>query len=133
MLSRVNDLAQSRPTEHEHLITELSTAAEAAVEAVNEGDSEALLQSLATQRDGLADLGVAAGIPIVTKAVQTLARRAEQSQAVVLPAGAGGGDVVLYVGYSPPDKSMLRFAEELDHRPLGANIHARALYLEGTT
>jgi phosphomevalonate kinase len=133
MLSRVNDLAQSRPTEHEHLITELSTAAEAAVEAVNEGDSEALLQALATQRDGLADLGVAAGIPIVTKAVQTLAKRAEQSQAVVLPAGAGGGDVVLYVGYSPPDKSMLRLAEEMDHRPLGANIHARALYLEGTT
>jgi len=131
MLSKVRALAETRPTEHEHLMTDLTSAAEAAAEAVNDGDSEAFLQALTGQREGLTELGQAAGIAIVTKQVQALASRAAETQSVVIPAGAGGGDIVLYVGFSPPSKALLQYAAELDHRPLGARIHARALYLEG--
>jgi len=132
MIDRVNQLAQSKPQDHEHIMTDLSSAAEAAAEAISEGDGEALLQALHQQRMTLTDLGAAAGIPIVTKDVATLAARAAETQAVIHPAGAGGGDVVLYAGFSPPSKALRSLAEQLDHRPLGAGLHARGLYLEGS-
>lgn len=132
MLGRVRDFAETRPDSFEHLMTELSTAAEAAAEAFRDGDGDALLQALDAQRIALTYLGASARSPIVTREVAALAERAAQNQAVVLPAGAGGGDVVLYAGFSPPSKALRDMAQDLDHRPLGANLNARGVYLEGT-
>jgi mevalonate kinase len=133
MLGRVRALEAARPDDHEHLMTELSSAAESAAEAISEGDADALLQALDAQRTSLADLGEAAGVPIVTRDVKRLATRAAEAGAVVMPAGAGGGDIVLYAGFNAPPKALRDLAEQLEHRPLGARLHARGLYIEGAS
>ena len=131
MIGAVEALAESQPAEHEHLTSELCTIAEAATEALTEGDSEGFLQSLDAQRALLADLGVAAQVPIITREVRALASRAAETKSVVIPAGAGGGDVVLYAGFSAPSKALRELAERMEHRPLGAGLHAQGVYLEG--
>jgi phosphomevalonate kinase len=64
----------------------------------------------------------------VTDAVRQLADVARRTGAVVLPSGAGGGDVALYVGFHSPATELRLMAQELGHHPLELALDARGVH-----
>lgn len=102
--------------------------AEGAARAVRDGDASGLLSHLSGQRRGLAGLGQAAGIPIVTPELEELASLAEREGAVVIPSGAGGGDVALFVARARPSASLSALRERLGHERLELELEARGVH-----
>jgi len=127
---RVRSLAEREPQSYSALIGTQSRAAEAAVRAVLRGRADDFVAALGEQRRALAALGQAADVDIVTQSVEALAALSEA--AAVLPAGAGGGDIVLHVGRVPSSASFRERAAELGHRLLPLALGARGVHaLEG--
>jgi phosphomevalonate kinase len=98
LLGKVAELKTARPAAHADAIRRLSLAAEA---AVNAKSGVAFVDACRAQLEGLDRLGQLAGIPIVTDDTRAFAAAIGSPSTVVLPAGAGGGDIVLVVGAEP--------------------------------
>lgn len=128
-LKCVQSFKKQDPVRHGALFSSLTSAAEQALTACVEQDATAFLNALGRQRDGLLSLGEAAGVPIVTPAVCELDRDARSSGALVLPAGAGGGDVCLYVGPGPSSASLRAHAQDLGHQVLLLHLGAPGLHV----
>lgn len=105
-LSKVNEFARAEPTDHARIIEALSRASRKAVNACDADDAESFLAALDAQFQGFLELGNRAGIPICTAQVQALYHAARRHSAVVIPAGAGGGDVSLFVGHAPSSQEL---------------------------
>jgi phosphomevalonate kinase len=118
LLAEVRGLAEREPDAHDRLMGDQSTASRRAAEAVERGDAGELVAALDAQGRALAALGDAAGAPIVPEAVRELAALAREAGAAVLPAGAGGGDIVLYVGRKASPSAFRARASELGHERL---------------
>ena len=101
LLGAVQQLAARAPQEHQRLLAAQAAAAERAAVATAPGAEAAFIAALRDQQRALADLGRAAGVPIVTPALSELEPAAEAEGGVLLPAGAGGGDIALFVGPGP--------------------------------
>ncbi len=97
------------------LMDEQARAAEDAATALVLGNADALIAALDAQRAALDKLGGAADALILTPAVRFLGTVARSESSAFLPAGAGGGDVALFVGKQP---SSLRFRAQADLRGL---------------
>jgi diphosphomevalonate decarboxylase len=95
MLARVRVFAKSNPTGYTDLIATLTDAARRAVNATRPA---ALQEALRDQVVGLSSLGDWSSAPIVPAWLRELAGGAHADGVVVMPSGAGGGDVVLSVG-----------------------------------
>lgn len=128
LVGKVVALRRKSPSKFTALMTALRTAAELAAKAVETGSATQLLASLQSQCEGLARLGEAAGSPIVTPDVAELAELAKREGAVVLPSGAGGGDVALFVGRSPPSDELAKRRGELDHELLDCELGAPGVH-----
>jgi hypothetical protein len=76
----------------------------------------------------LSRLGGAAGVPIITPEVQRLAEWALPRGAAVLPSGAGGGDIVLWVAREPSPRPFRELASSLGHRLIPVELHARGVF-----
>jgi len=113
-----------RPSAHAELMGALGAAASRAADALRAGRPEALIAELDAQRRLLSDLGSASGAPIVTPEVRALAEWALPRGAAVLPSGAGGGDIVLWVGVEPSPPPFRELAAALGHRHIPAALHA---------
>jgi phosphomevalonate kinase len=105
----------------------LVDAATTAARAFVLGDLGLLFEALHAQRRGLARLGDAAGAPIVTPSVAKLGEHASRQSAVVLPSGAGGGDITLFVGPEPPSAELLALRDRLGHERLDLRLEARGV------
>lgn len=127
-VAEVAALAARDPGAFSAWLDALRLHAEGAAGAVRDGDASRLLEHLAGQREGLAGLGLAAGIPIVTGEVEALGALAEREGAVVLPSGAGGGDVTLFVGSEPPSGPLVALREQLGHQRLELSLAARGVH-----
>ncbi|HEY5956979.1 MAG TPA: hypothetical protein VIV60_10520 [Polyangiaceae bacterium] len=114
MLATLRDYARALPSVYRSLMGAQAQAAQRTSSAWQLDDTEAILEGLVAQRHALGQLGNAAGIPIVTSEVQVLANLAEANGSVVLPAGAGGGDIALFVGRQSSE-FMLRAISEAQH------------------
>lgn len=108
---------------------QLGAAARAALAAVERHDARAFIQALREQHVGFVHLGDTVGLPICLPSVRTLATLAEAEQAAVLPAGAGGGDVTLFVGPAPASAALRQQARELGLEPLPIAVGARGVHL----
>ena len=108
-------------------MTALVAAAERAAEALKAARAEAFIAMLGLQRELLARLGSASQVPIVTPMVHELAEWAKVRGAVVLPSGAGGGDIVLWVSPAPSPPEFGRLAASLGHRRVPLELHARGV------
>lgn len=97
LIARVRAFAARDPGEYARRMGRQRAASERAALAVRAGKGSELVAALREQAKALADLGEAAGAPIVTPEVDALAEAAERVGGAALPAGAGGGDVVLWV------------------------------------
>lgn len=128
LLTTVRGLRDAARSEYEALMSELSSAADQAILAADGGDPAAFVHALSAQGALLARLGREAGAPIVTEAVHVLSSVAGAHGAVVLPAGAGGGDIVLYAGLTPPASALREEAVRSGHRRLDLVLGARGVH-----
>ncbi|MBX3129638.1 MAG: hypothetical protein KF718_23175 [Polyangiaceae bacterium] len=128
LLARVRQLAQAAPARFAEAMTRQSAAAEAAAAALDAGDALGLVSALSSQHEALRALGEAASAPIVTPEAGELHELAQASAAVVLPAGAGGGDVVLFFGPDPSTAAFAERATRLGHARLELTLGARGVH-----
>lgn len=128
LVRRVRALRETDPAAYARLMGAQASAAEAAAEAIRAGARRALIAALDAQRRALAELGAAAGAPIVTIEVAELAERALLENAAFLPAGAGGGDLAVFVGSGPSSEAFRARAGELRLRPLDLGLGARGVH-----
>ncbi|HTQ07295.1 MAG TPA: hypothetical protein VMI54_25740 [Polyangiaceae bacterium] len=127
-VGRVRALRERDPEDYATLMDAQSSAALRAERAVSTGDAVGFVSALHAQRAALAALGRVAGVPIVTPEAERLASRA--APAAVLPAGAGGGDVLLHVGFEPSAPEFRELAASLGHRLLALVLGARGVHAE---
>jgi phosphomevalonate kinase len=131
LVGRVKALKGSAPNDYAELLSRLDVAAQAAKAAFEAGSEPDAIEALRAQLEGLTALGRRAGVPIVTPEVALLADHAALEGAVVLPAGAGGGDVALYVSQHPPSEAMRRAIDEARHERLDLRLGARGVHVVG--
>lgn len=125
LVQRVAELGRRDPPLHASCMRRQHKASDSAAAAALAGDGALFLASLRAQHAALRALGEAAGIPIVTPEVEALARAAAEVGAAALPAGAGGGDIALWVGALDVEPPATPGLTPLDLR-LGATGVARA-------
>jgi phosphomevalonate kinase len=128
MLAAVGALLERDSSGYERDIRAQAEASELTLRCWLARNWQGTVDGLSAQRRALHRLGIDAGIPIVTAEVQALAEIAERYAATVLPAGAGGGDIALYVGCTPStfmDDDIGRFCHSRLPVALGAQgVHA---------
>jgi len=125
MLRRVRAFRERSPDEHRALFAALHEAAERAASATTAGD---LIEALRAQATLLARLGRAASAAIVTDDVETLDSLARRDGGVMLPSGAGGGDVVLFVGPVPSGDELASEAKREGYVRLSLRLGARGVH-----
>lgn len=111
LIRRVQALRAKDRALYGALMGRQAAASERTADAALAGDAAAFVAGLAEQGEALAALGAASGANIVTADVARLARAARAAGAAALPAGAGGGDIALWVsenGSEPPHDDALR-------------------------
>jgi phosphomevalonate kinase len=124
----VSAWALRAPSEFAPLLAELVDAANAALEATRSADGVAFVAALDRQSRGLDTLGTRVGLPICVPEVQRLATLARLEGATVLPAGAGGGDVSLYVGPNAPSQALNAARTREGLTLLDLQLHARGVH-----
>jgi phosphomevalonate kinase len=129
LLAAVDRLAQVAPGDHAHWLSAQAAASLAAAESVEQRDPAGLLNALGAQYRALSGLGRAAGVPIVTEELDELGRLAQQEGGVLLPAGAGGGDIALFVGRGPSSPILREALENRAHRLLETTLAAPGVAL----
>jgi phosphomevalonate kinase len=128
LLRAVARFRETRRREYDELMSALTAAAERAAAALSSARPDALIAELALQREVLARLGSAANVPIITPEVHELAEWAGRRGAAVLPSGAGGGDIVLWVCHQPSPSEFRELARNLGHRHIPLALHARGVF-----
>ncbi len=129
LVGRVRAFKARSPHEYGGVMENLTLSAEDAERAFDEASIAGVIRALRDQLRGLTDLGEHAGIRIVTREVARLSDLAGEEDAVVLPAGAGGGDIALYVGAKPPSPRLLAAFDAERHARLAVRLGARGLHL----
>lgn len=128
LLGLVRSLEAAQPARFSQLMGAQIAAADAAADAICQGNAAALLTALHAQCAALDALGQAAGAAIVGPGLRELAASAEPAHQAWLPAGAGGGDVSVRFsleGSTIPDTSAIRRAGERLELSLSARgVHA---------
>jgi phosphomevalonate kinase len=132
MLAAVRAFAARDRAGHDRDISAQSEAAQTTADAWQDARWSGVISGLNAQRRALQQLGADAGIPIVTREVQALAAVAERNGAAVLPAGAGGGDIALYVGEGP-STFMSNVVTECGHSRLPVTLGSTGVQADRTT
>jgi phosphomevalonate kinase len=120
-VARVRGLAMAEPERFEAII---ARARDGATRCASAEDAAAFVRGLDEQRRALADLGDAAGVPIVTSSVAELGALASAEGGVFLPSGAGGGDIAYFAGRSGPSDALVKAARERRLTPLDVRLGA---------
>jgi phosphomevalonate kinase len=128
LLRAVARFRDARHREYDELMAALTAAATRAAAALVAPDPDALIGELSMQRGLLARLGSASGVPIITPEVHELAEWAADHAAAVLPSGAGGGDIVLWVSRRPSPLEFRERAAALGHRHISLELSARGVF-----
>jgi phosphomevalonate kinase len=129
LVGKVRAFKARSPHEYDGVLTDLTAAAEDAERAFDEDDASGVIRALRAQLRGLTDLGELARAPIVTREVARLAELADADDAVVVPAGAGGGDIAIYVGLTPPSARLVKAFEAERYLRAELELGAKGLHL----
>jgi phosphomevalonate kinase len=128
MLLRLNEFRRDQQKLYSILLLSQADASEQALFAIQSGSANRFVDALAAQRLALEALGRDAGLNIVTSELSALADVAANESAAVLPAGAGGGDVAVFVGLRPPSERLRRLFVNFQLEPLKLSIGARGVH-----
>jgi phosphomevalonate kinase len=124
LLAAVARLSQHAPQLHARWLGAQVLASYQAAVSAERSDAPGLLAALRAQERALSGLGQAAGVPIVTPDLAALAPQAEGEGGVLLPAGAGGGDIALFVGRAPSSTALRAALEKRAHQRLELELSA---------
>lgn len=111
--AEIERFALAKPGLSRVCMHELGVVAERAASAASSGDRDAFVEAVRRTADALTRLGSAAGVGIVPPGFDALAELAAQEDAAFCVSGAGGGDVVAYVGRTNPSSAFLERARAL--------------------
>jgi phosphomevalonate kinase len=125
LIGKVHALRARDPSLHAACLGAQAQASQEAASAIRSGDARALLSAFAAQYEALLELGRAAEAPIVTPELSEAAPVAAREGGVLLPAGAGGGDIALFIGRAPSTAELRQTLEERAHRLLPVALEAR--------
>jgi mevalonate kinase len=128
LVAKVDAAKSAARADYDAVMERLFRAADAAERGFETGSAKSIVAALALQLVGLTDLGRLAGASIVTSEVARLAALAGTEGAVVLPAGAGGGDIAIYAGIAPPSAELRRAFDAERHRTLDVRFGVRGLH-----
>jgi len=128
LVAKVNAAKSASRADYDAVMERLFRAADEAERGFETGSAELIVAALALQLVGLTDLGRLAGASIVTPEVARLSAHAGREGAVVLPAGAGGGDIAIYAGIAPPSAELRRAFDAERHRTLDVRFGVRGLH-----
>jgi phosphomevalonate kinase len=131
MLASVRRLASERPDVHRAIFGALRAGAEQALEAVRAARAADFVAALAAQGQAMRELGDAAGEPIVTPSLKQLMPIASAEGGALLPSGAGGGDISLWVAQRPSSEAFRELALSLRLSCLPLRLHARGVHRLG--
>lgn len=129
LLAAVARLAEREPALHQHFLGAQAAAATSAAASIQQSGAPGFVAALRAQYQALSGLGRAAGVPIVTPELVELTPLAEQQGGVLLPAGAGGGDIALFVGAAPSSAALRAALEKRAHRLLQTELSAPGVTL----
>ncbi|HEX2870698.1 MAG TPA: hypothetical protein VHP33_05565 [Polyangiaceae bacterium] len=124
LLAAVAATAHGAPEAYASAMGAQVLAAHDAALAIRRQDPRAFVRALRAQTRALSRLGQAASVPIVTPELLELAPLAERDGGALLPAGAGGGDIALFVGRAPSTPDLRAALENRAHRRLDADLSA---------
>jgi phosphomevalonate kinase len=128
LVARVAELRRAAPDRHARLLAAQSAASERGALALRAGDARGLIAAFAEQRQALRQLGEGASVEIVSAGCEALGALAERSGGTAWPAGAGGGDVILYAGLAASPTSFRELAAQHGHRRLLLSPGARGVH-----
>lgn len=129
LIGKVNALRERAQARYVKLIEAQEAASLEAEVALVRGDSARFLETLEAQRHALAALGKAAGAPIVDAAAEELGDLARTFGGAALPAGAGGGDVLVYAGVAASPPEFAAIAARSGHERLALTLGARGVHV----
>lgn len=124
LLAAVARLVEHKPQLHARWLGAQILASYEAASSVQRGSARGLVAALRAQQRALLGLGNAANVPIVTPELAALAPLAESEGGVLLPAGAGGGDIALFVGRAPSSAALRGALEAHAHQRLVTGLSA---------
>lgn len=125
LLAAVAELGRARPKEHRRWLEAQAEGAQNAVASLQRANAPGFVAALRQQFTALSGLGHVAGVPIVTPELGALGPRAESEGGVLLPAGAGGGDLALFVGEKPSSSALRSALAGKSHHLLQAQLSAK--------
>ena len=128
MLRILSEYRSGHSKQYSRRMAEQSLASQRAASAAQLGDAKSLVSALAAQRFALEALGRDARLNIVTSEVSALADMAAEESAAVLPAGAGGGDIAIFVGLEPPSARLRTLMFSQNHTAIGVSLGARGVH-----
>lgn len=109
--ANVDGLRQRDPRLYDACVANLRAASTQAAGALHAEDAHTFVRAARETAYALRHLGEAANAPIFPDDVVELADLAETEDAALYPSGAGGGDIVIYVGPKPPSDALRRAIE----------------------
>jgi phosphomevalonate kinase len=127
LIARVDALRTTDAAAHQRYLGAQAAASREAATAAERDDAAALLAALRAQHDALLGLGRAAAAPIVTSELAELDPEARSEGGVLLPAGAGGGDIALFVGRAASSAGLRAALRGLAHELLPTDMSAEGV------
>jgi phosphomevalonate kinase len=128
MLETLLEFRKAQPRLYARHIQDQATAALQALDALQSSNAIQFVSSLGAQKNALELLGSDAGMPIVTDDLKVLANEAAKESAVVLPAGAGGGDVAIFAGPRRPSSELCQLMAQYRYVRLALTLGARGVH-----
>jgi phosphomevalonate kinase len=109
------------------IIARLADAADLVHHGFEAADVSKSIAGFAQTGAALASLGSLADAPIVPSACAQLADLASQESAAFLPAGAGGGDVAVFLGPRAPSQAFVSRAQSFALSPVALGLDAQGV------
>jgi phosphomevalonate kinase len=125
---RVFALEQSEPERFTDLMGRQIEASERALAAAIDNNSTQFIVALKAQFQALSALGLAAAVPIVLTDIAQLAGRLADDECLI-PSGAGGGDITLFIATRPSSEDFRKRAEALGQKLVPLCLSARGVHL----
>ncbi|HEX7667566.1 MAG TPA: hypothetical protein VF407_23700 [Polyangiaceae bacterium] len=112
---------------YDAVIKKLGDASELSANSFLEGSGRAIVDSARLFAEALEQLAEEADAPIVPLAFRRLSTVATAQNAVFYPSGAGGGDIGLYLGTTPPTDEFEQRAAQLGMKKLDLKLDTQGV------